>query len=264
MISIYTLTLGRTYYLEKLIASVVESAQSYPEEIEHHICFQGVSPAESTLMLVRNNDARGLRFEIHEWPQNLGIAMGMNRIIPALGGEVLIKMDDDCVIQSRNFFEHVAAVHRLKPNAFFSPFPAGLLGDVVGGVPGSRSKVEYSPQMDTYYTLRPVTHLGGFCRVSPARLVRDWVLKPDVIRGGSGNEDTQYSARCRTQGIDMYYLENALIVEHQETVLGQRARYEQYFRERFPEEFERGSLWHAWAFARRKAGRALRRLGLRR
>src|SRR5688572_12507656 len=263
MISIYTFTLGRTHYLDKLIASVVESARSYPREVEHHICFQAVSPAGSTLALVRNHGAKGLRFAIHEWPQNLGVAMGMNRIIPALGGEVLIKMDDDCLIQSRHFFEHVEAVSVLKPTALFSPFPAGLLGDVVGGVPGSRRSVGYSPTTDTYYTFRPVTHLGGFCRVSPARLVRGWVLEPDLLRGASGSEDTQYSARCRREGIEMYYLENALIVEHQETALGQRVRYDQYFRARFPDEFEpRGSLGRVWGLARRNAGRTLRRLGL--
>lgn len=262
MISIYTLTLGRAHYLDKLVTSVVESARSYPGRIEHHICFQGVPPAESTLTLVRSHGVKDLRFEVHEWPQNVGIAMGMNRIIPALGGEILIKMDDDCLIQSRHFFQHVEAVSDLKPSAFFSPFPAGLLGDVVGGVPGSRRSVGYSPQTDTYYTFRPVTHLGGFCRVSPARLVRAWVLEPDLLRGASGSEDTQYSARCRREGIDMYYLENALIVEHQETALGQRVRYEQYFRERFPDEFKpRRSLSPAWGSVRRIAGRALRKLG---
>ena len=265
MISIYTFTLGRTYYLDRLIASVIESARSYPGVVEHHICFQGVTPAESTLTLVRNHGVKSLRFEVHEWPQNLGIAVGMNRIIPALDGEMVIKMDDDCLIHSRGFFEHVEAVAELKPTAFFSPFPAGLLGKVVGGVPGSRRSVGYSPKTDTYYTFRPVSHLGGLCRISPARLVRGWVLEPDLLRGGSGSEDTQYSARCRREGIDMYYLENALIVEHQETALGQGVRYKQYFRERFPDEFEpHGSFVRAWVLARRSAGRALRRLGLRR
>lgn len=263
MISICTFTLGRTYYLDRLIVSVIESARSYAGEVEHHIGFQGVCPADSTLALLRNHDARGLRFEIHEWPQNLGLSLGMNRIIPSLRGEILIKMDDDCLIQSRRFFEHVEAVHKLKPLAFFSPFPAGLLGKVVGGVPGSRRRVEYSAMTDTYYTFRPVTHLGGLCRISPTRLVQGWVLTHNPR--GSGNEDTQYSALCRAEGIEMYYLENALIVEHQETALGQQIRYEQYFRERCPEAFRhRGALERAWSSIRRSGGRALRRLGLRR
>lgn len=265
MISIYTFTLGRTFYLDSMIASVVDSARSYPGEIEHHVCFQGVQPEESTLALVRDHGVPGLRFEIHGWPENVGIAEGMNRIIPTLRGEVLIKMDDDCLIQSRRFFDHIDAVSVLKPSAIFSPFPAGLLGDVVGGVPGTGSSVAYSARTDTYYTFRTVKHVGGFCRVSPARLVRDWKLKPDLLRGASGSEDTQYSERCRAAGIEMYYLENALIVEHQESAMGQRMRYEAYFRQRFPDGFDPpGLLARAYGFARGTAGRALRRLGLRR
>ena len=264
-ISIYTLTLGRTYYLDKLLASVVEAARSYPGSIEHHVCFQGAEPEATTLSLAEMHGVEGLRIEIHRWPENLGIAMGMNRIIPELGGSILIKMDDDCLIQSSRFFEHVRAVSALVPDAFFSPFPAGLLGDVVGGVPKIRNRsVEYSAETDTYYTLRPVSHLGGFCRVSPARLVRDWVLDADVFEGASGSEDTQYSARCRSAGIEMYYLENALIVEHQETALGQRARYREYFKERFPEEFKARGRRFGWSTLRRGAGRVLRKLKLMR
>ena len=262
-ISIFTLTLGRTYYLDKLLASVIEAARSFSGRIEHHVCFQGVEPEATTMSLAAAHGVEGLHIEIHRWPENLGIAMGMNRIIPELRGAILIKMDDDCLIQSSRFFQHVCAVSTLMPRAFFAPFPAGLLGDVVGGVPKIRRRsVVYSAETDTYYTLRPVDHLGGFCRISPASLVRGWVLDADIFEGGSGSEDTQYSDRCRRGGIEMYYLENALIVEHQETALGQRARYQGYFSDRFPEEFKARPGWFAWSSVRRSAGRVLRRLKL--
>ena len=105
-----------------------------------------------------------------------------------------------------------------------------------GGVPRLAPQfVSYGSETDTFYTLRPVDHVGGFARIAPRELVKDWVLASDRnIPGASGNEDIQFSRLCVQNNIPMYYLENALIVEHQESTLGQHARYgKDYFGERF-------------------------------
>ena len=79
-----------------------------------------------------------------------------------------------------------------------------------------------------------VHHVGGFARISPREVVKDWVLAPDLMEGQSGNEDGQHSSRCLDENISMAYLENAIIVEHQESTLGQHKRYgEDYFGKRF-------------------------------
>jgi hypothetical protein len=230
MISVYTFTLGRTFYLDKFLKSVMRAYASYSGRIEHHLCCQGVELDPETIAVIRDCDLANVTLEVHRWPENIGTPAGVNRIVPDLRGDLIVKMDEDSLIHSDNFFEHIAAVARLKPGAIFSPYPVGLIG-FAGGPKALSHHVEYSPETDTYYTFRKVDHVGGFCRVAPGAVVRDWRLTPgrtvDVR-----NEDQQYSRLCREKGIDMYYLENALVVEHQESTLGQRARYKEYFGQR--------------------------------
>jgi hypothetical protein len=255
-ISLYTFTLGRTFYLNRTLLSVMRAATTYPGRLEHHLCYQGVDPAPETLSLIEDCDLENLRFEIHRWPENIGLQVGMNRIVPKLPGDWIIKIDDDCLIHSASFFEHVAAVARLEPQAMFSPYPVGLIG-TPGGPAGRSHRVAYAEEMDTWYTLRRVDHVGGFCRISPAATVRAWRLEPGAD-ADVRNEDTQYSRLCREQGIPMYYLENALVVEHQESTLGQEARYPAYFERRRalePRGVARLARRIARALARRLSGR---------
>lgn len=215
-ISIYTFTMGREKYLLK-------NVNSYPQRdnIEHHVCFQGCSPINLPNKCIS-----------HLWDTNVGIASGMNKILPLLKGDIIMKMDDDCEIISSNFFDHVTEIHSLKPDLVFSPYPVGLINNP-GGVKGHGHEVIYSEKLDTYYTLRYVYHVGGFARISPG-FTKNWKFQHDLLPGMSGNEDGQFSAMCRSQNIKMAYLENAIIVEHQESTLGQHARYkEDYFKGRF-------------------------------
>ena len=226
MLSIFTLTLGRPYYLNRQLSSVAQAAATYNGSIAQHICFQGAQPHPSTLATVRTCTRDNLRHHVHVWDENLGIAGGVNKIMPQLEGDLVVKMDDDCMLLSNDFFTHVKAIHRLRPEAVFSPFPVGIMAGV-GGDEALEHQVSYSPDTDTYYPLRYVAHLGGLCRITPAAPVRHFKLKTNL--SNSGTEDSQHSALCRAHGIEMFYLENALVVEHQESALGQESRQESYF-----------------------------------
>lgn len=225
MISIYTLTLGRYKYLNDCMAASENAMFQTTIQIEHVVCFQGSFSKEARPAF------NGVRHKV--WDKNYGIAQGMNMILPELKGDIIIKMDEDCIIRSPNFYSHVAEISSLIPDAVFSPYPVGLIRNP-GGVPANgKHRVVYSEKLDTYYTLRPVDHVGGFCRVSPG-FTKDWRFQPDLgIPGASGNEDAQFSGRCKQERIPMYYLENAIIVEHQESTLGQHERYKEYFNGRF-------------------------------
>jgi len=227
MISIYTFTLGRDYYLKNLIRSI-ETLGGH-SDYEHHICFQGVEPSKEMKFYLEHKS----KIKVHIWEENIGIAEGMNRIIPQLKGDIIIKMDDDCIIKSGQFLKHIEEVSKVFPNAVFSPYPVGLIGNP-GGPRGHAHTVKYSEEMDTYYTLRMVNHVGGFARVAPAHVGKDWQFEPDLMEGQSGNEDGQHSQKCLMKNVPMAYLENAIIVEHQESTLGQHERYgEDYFNGRF-------------------------------
>jgi len=242
MISVYTFTLGRPLYLHKVLKAVIGAAAEYEGSIEHHICFQAVEPDASTVELIEQARGGRLGFRIHSWSENIGISAGMNRIVPQLRGNLIIKMDDDCLIRSDDFFSHVAAIAELKPRAVFSPFPVGLVQDP-GGPPAVDRHVVHSRRTDTYYTFRRVDHVGGLCRIAPSEIVRSWVMEPNVSIGGS--DDNQHSALCLAHGVDMFYLENALVVEHLESSLGQRARYGEYLttKERSRHDYRSRSLF---------------------
>ena len=221
-ISIYTLTMGRWKYLRDLIDSI-----SYDETIEHFIVYQGVKPPEYITELTHRNKITNIFLE-----ENIGIAAAMNQILPILSGDIVIKFDDDAKIISKDFFQHVREIHKLNPNLVFSPYPVGLINNP-GGVPSRNHSVIYSEDSNQYYTLRYVHHIGGFARISPG-FTKNWVFENDLIPGISGNEDSQHSQKCLNQNIQMAYLENAIIVEHNESSLGQHARYgEEYFKGRF-------------------------------
>jgi hypothetical protein len=69
--------------------------------------------------------------------------------------------------------------------------------------------------------------LGGFARIAPKEHLLNTRFSDDH------SEDSEFSGNCNTNNIPMYYLENGLIVEHQETGLGQQARYgKEYFQAR--------------------------------
>jgi glycosyltransferase involved in cell wall biosynthesis len=222
-ISIFTLTMGRWFYLQNLINSI-----EYDEGIEHFIIFQGVSPTEELTQLMLDKKIKPIFLA-----KNIGIAMAMNLIYKKLSGDIIIKFDEDAKIVSKDFFKHVREIHSMSPKLVFSPYPVGLINNP-GGVLSKNHQVGYSRNTDTYYTMRVVNHIGGFARISPREFTIDWVFNDDLIEGVSGNEDGQHSTKCVQENIPMAYLENCLIVEHQESTLGQHKRYgEEYFKGRF-------------------------------
>jgi len=228
MISVYTFTLGRELYLQRLLESV--KTLGGDEEYEHYICVQGVKLSDKFKDKLASSYPEVI---LLEWEENYGIAEGMNKILPQLKGDIIMKMDEDCLLRSPNFFNHVRELHEMYPKLVFSPYPVGLIGNP-GGPPSSERGVAYGEKSDTYYTFRMVHHIGGFARISPANPTKEWRFDYDKSDTSSGTEDGQHSQKCITEQLPMAYLENALIVEHQESTLGQHARYgEDYFGKRF-------------------------------
>ena len=223
-ISVYTVTLGRELYLTRLIESIEKLGGRTPDE--HIIAFQGVKPSGELRNLLNSKPY----IKTIEWDTNCGIDAAVNKIVPILQGDLLIKMDEDCIIRSPDFFIHTEEIARVNPNLIFSPYPVGLIGNP-GGVLSNSRDVKYGEKTDTYYTFRYVHHIGGFARISPKNCNWQLNINPNIV---GHSEDGVYSTLANQLGVRMAYLENALIVEHQESTLGQHQRYgETYFKGRF-------------------------------
>lgn len=229
-ISIITFTLGgRSRYLQACIDSVYEDEENSNFSVEHHLVLQGYTKEKLEEELCGWwADNKKYKFIIHEWPENIGIGAGLNKIIPKCTAPLIMKMDDDCKIVSTGFFESAMALHKKFPNSVFSPFPVGLIRSL-GGVPGFKHTVWYDKKNEKYYTRRHVSHVGGFARFAPASIMKQFKFAPDLIPGQSGNEDGQFSSYCGANNIEMFYLENNMIVEHNESGFGQILRYPEYF-----------------------------------
>lgn len=222
MISIYTITMGRELYLKRLISSIMNNIH-YSNDFEYYIGFQGVKPSDNLLYYIENFKKICPNIYLEIWDSNCGSGEANNKIIPKLNGDIIVKLDDDALIQSSNYFEHIKEINRLIPNSIFSPFPVGLINNL-GGVLSNERRVIYGENTDIYYTLRKVNHIGGFGRISPSNICKQYTWPYDLSEITSGNEDTNFSNFCKLKNIDMYYLENSIIIEHQESTLGQIER----------------------------------------
>ena len=221
-INILTVTTGREFYLRNLLTSFDKLSNWQKHEVRYHIVYQGI-PSDEFL-----NFLRKFKFNIllstTEYVHSIGAIM--TKFKNDVKSDYFWKLDDDAKLCSDNMLDHIEALCSIYPDAIFSPYPVGLINNP-GGVPSKQHHVIYSGKNDTFYTLRKVAHIGGFARIMPGYLL-DRIHFSD-----SHSEDTECASVFNALNLPMYYLENSLIVEHQESTLGQHERYKNYFNNRF-------------------------------
>ena len=227
-ISIFTSTCNRELYLERFLSSIVRCNNFWPDKLEHIILFQGEKPSqnfEKFLGSLPEQYSKTLNILHSPTVENDGKVMNKAKTLAA--NDLFFKLDDDAKLVSEDYFRHSLEIHSLIPEAMFSPYPVGLINNP-GGVLSKEHSLKYSQNTDTFYTLRRVHHIGGFAKIIPTKYIKQ------VNFTDGRQEDTDTSNWCSNNNIPMYYLENSLIVEHQESTLGQHERYgKEYFRGRF-------------------------------
>lgn len=230
-IDIITFSLGRFHYLQKCIESIRYSILGNPEStINHHVIFQGIKPSQEELKMVAK---RNHNINFHFWKENIGIGAGLNRILDDIGGELIIKFDEDAKFVSYDTLDKLWEIYQQYPDRVFSPFIIGLQNNL-GGVTGYAHESYYNKEDDEYHMLRMVRHIGGIARCVPKVIYDKFRFVDDLDRSGqtSGNEDGQFSSWCNATGIKMMYMDTHVVVEHQEGTLCQRIRYPEYFEKR--------------------------------
>lgn len=225
MFNIITITCGRPLYLTRLLESIEELAGDQLPYVKHFIYFQNDSYTPDILNCVSSEYRKII--SVKERKDVIGVGEVLNEILPHCSREYTIKLDDDAVLRSPDFLTHAKEIIALEPKAVFSPFPVGLINNL-GGVPSKEHVVKFGTETNTFYTFRKVNHIGGFARIAPTDMLKS------VTYSSAHNEDAEFSEYCRRINVPMYYMENALIVEHQESTLGQHTRYgKDYFKGRF-------------------------------
>lgn len=226
-LNILTITLGRELYLERLLESFNKLSNWQHHDFTYYIVYQG-KPSEAFKTFISElpfNANIVLKEFSSDKPLSVGSIMKQFQLVNTSG--IFWKLDDDSLLRSDNFIDHIVELYRLRPNCAFSPYPVGLINNP-GGVLSKNHSVVFSEKTNMYYTLRQVHHLGGFARIIP------FDIFTKVNFSDSHSEDTECSSYCQQHSVPMFYLENALIIEHQESTLGQHMRYgDKYFKGRF-------------------------------
>ena len=117
-LSVLTLTMGRELYIRRLFESIDLLGGDLPDE--HVIVFQGTPPSDELNVFFRGRpNPENIHIEVLD--TNVGIEVAMKKFVPQMDGDLIMKMDDDCIIRSPNFFNHARDIHNISPHLFFSP-----------------------------------------------------------------------------------------------------------------------------------------------
>lgn len=228
MLDILTITLGRKFYFFKLLESIEKKFSNHFDLINHYLIFQNQSYDEETENFIKKLNpsySKKINIEIIESAQSVGEVL--NKVKHKFKQKFFLKLDDDCLLVSDDFGKHILALANQIPDCAFSPYPVGLINNT-GGVHSRDHKIIYNQHTNCFYTLRKVNHLGGFARLVPTEYFKN------IVFSDSHSEDSECSQYLNKIGVEMFYLENSIIVEHQESTYGQHARYgEGYFKGRF-------------------------------
>lgn len=232
-ISFYTLTYNRLEYTKRMIESLIENTH---EPYQHVIIDQQSTDGTREYLAGLKSSYPHIDWEIVYMEKNIGLVHGQNMAIDRCKGNLLVKIDNDSRVLSKDIDKHIKAIYRCTGFQYvLSPFPIGLIRNL-GGTKRYGFEIYYSEETDRYYTLGLTKNVGGLFRCMPREIlakVDGWKdYKFDVEQPLP--EDVFISGKILSAGYKIAYIENDCVVEHQESTLGQHERYgDAYFQGRF-------------------------------
>jgi len=224
-VAVFTMTYDRLEYTQKTFESFADNA-NYP--YDHFVIDQ--NSQDGTREWLKENKKRLNIKKIVLNPQNTGISKGSNQALEAIKKagdyDVIIKLDNDCLIESKEFLSTMMFIFERNRMFVLSPNIEGLI-DSAGGVPRYR---------DGYvgnYLLGFVNHLGGICVAAPKEAYENFRWKEDDFLHGM--QDSIFSRYCVESGFVMAYVENIRAM-HIDSTTGQKAKFKDYFERRKEEK----------------------------
>lgn len=222
-VAVYTLTYDRLEYTKKTLESLKQFAD-YP--YDHFIVDNGST--DGTVEWLEENRTKYRIKQIIKNPKNVGISKGSNQALDAIGKDydVIIKVDNDCELQTPNFIHALVDTYRRNNRIVLSPNVEGLI-DNAGGPP------RFADGHIGPYLFGFVRHLGGICCAAPKEVYANFRWKEEDFLHGM--QDTIFSQYCNKVGYGLAYLENIRVM-HIDSTYGQHAKYPDYFQRRKEEK----------------------------
>lgn len=222
-VAIFTLTMDRLEYTKKTIESLAKYA-GYP--YDHYIVDNGSSD-KTVAWLEANKEKYNIK-QIIKNEKNVGISKGSNQALDAIGKgyDVIIKLDNDCEIQTEGIIEDIVNIFARTKRIIVSPNVEGLI-DNAGGPP-RENYVQMGPLL-----LGAVRHLGGIFCAGPAEWYENFRWKEDDFLHGM--QDTIFSQTSLQHGFGLCYIENQRVM-HIDSTYGQKEKFKEYFKRRETEK----------------------------
>lgn len=212
MISIITSTIGRELYLSRLLKSASLLGDWANTQFEWKIVFQGGFPSMKMLNLI---DSLAFRPKV-EIETDL-VVRHINNIIydfqKTAKYNLYLKLDDDALICSPDFFSRIVELSELIPKSVIYPLEIGGYTNIQA--PLSEQQVVYGSRSDVFYTVSNAILPSALSVMCPIELLRKTFLP-------EGQTDAQFLfASAKQNNYQVVQLQNGLIVEHQEGSAGQ-------------------------------------------
>jgi len=227
-IAIFSISRDRLPYTKDCFAALKEKA-GHPYM---HMVFDNGSEDGTKEWLYQQNP-----FSIVSVAQNMGISgpsnVCVNRLLHVVPDGLIIKMDNDCMIQTPGILAEFARIYSECKEA-----ERWVLSPRVEGINKQPRRVRQHTLAGHEIGVTPI--VGGLFHVVPAPVYRHFMADggyDETLPKGWGQDD-QFCDWLARNGYAKGYVED-LVVEHYETTDGQAKRWPDYFTRKWREEKER-------------------------
>jgi glycosyltransferase involved in cell wall biosynthesis len=224
-IAIYTLTRDRLAYTIECFKALREKAGM---EYDHYI--QDNGSTDGTQKWLEENVELFEKVEVSD--RNEGISKASNRALENIFNsgkqyDFIIKMDNDCLIQSDNILAHAmdtyADLGKFSAKHVLSPRVEGIMHQPTRG--HSR---HYKRHQIGYTGI-----VGGLFHIVPAEVYREYRFNESLPK--AKGQDDEFCKWVKDNGGEVGYIED-LVVEHKDGTEGQVKVYPEYFERKWNEE----------------------------
>jgi GT2 family glycosyltransferase len=203
-------------------------AEKAGADYDHYILDNGST--DGTASWLQENESQFKKVVL--LPENVGISAGSNMMLDEIfksDYDIIIKMDNDCEVWTKNILEHVSqlvtAMHESKMKMVLSPRVEGI----------NKQPHRVKTLQLAGYNIGVTGIVGGLFHIVPVEIYAQYRYPLELPK--AWGQDDDFCEWARQRGIKKGYIEN-LVVNHYETTVGQAARFPEYFERKWKEEKE--------------------------
>lgn len=227
-IAIYTLTRDRLEYTQRSFESLRQKAGE--AVFYQHFVVDNGSQDGTAEWLLQAPVLAGVKF----LPENVGISAASNMALEMIfkadpGVDLVIKMDNDCLVQSENLLGQVVEIYQdCRDRSFGSKF---VLSPKVNGIVRQPNRGRETQLAGRRIGLTAI--VGGLFHIVPAFVYKQYRYPAELAY--AHGQDDHFCGWVKRRGGEVGYIEG-LEVEHMDGTDAQAKKYPAYFERKWREE----------------------------